>query len=83
LYGCETWSLTISEEYKLKVFEKRVLRRIFGPKSDESVGDWRKLHNDELHNFYCSQVSGIRWAGHEERIAKREIHRGFRRETQR
>jgi hypothetical protein len=54
LYGCETWSLTLREEHRLRVFEKRVLRRMFGPKRDEMVGDWRKLHNEELHNFYFS-----------------------------
>jgi hypothetical protein len=54
LYGCETWSLTLREEHGLKVFENRVLRRIFGPKRDEVTGDWRKLHNGELHNLYSS-----------------------------
>ena len=48
LYGCETWSLTLREERRLRVFENRVLRRIFGPKRDEVTGQWRKLHNDEL-----------------------------------
>jgi hypothetical protein len=51
LYGCETWSLTLREEHRLRVFENRVLRRIFGPKREED-GSWRKLHNDELHNLY-------------------------------
>jgi hypothetical protein len=50
LYGCETWSLTIREEHRLKVLEKRVLRRMFGPKRDEVAGGWRKLHNEELRN---------------------------------
>jgi hypothetical protein len=54
LYGCETWSLTIREEHRLRVFENRVLRRIFGPKRDEVIGCWRKLHKEELHNLYCS-----------------------------
>jgi len=49
LYGCETWSLTLREERRLRVFEKRVLRRIFWPKSDEVTGEWRKLHNEELN----------------------------------
>jgi hypothetical protein len=49
LYGCETWSLTLMEEHRLRVFENRVLRRIFGPKRDEVTGGWRKLHNEELH----------------------------------
>jgi hypothetical protein len=52
LYGCETWSLTLREEHRLRVFENRVLRRIFGPKRFEVMGDWRKLHNEELHNLY-------------------------------
>jgi hypothetical protein len=51
LYGCETWSLTLREEHRLRVFENRVLRRIFGPKREED-GSWRKLHNDELYNLY-------------------------------
>jgi hypothetical protein len=54
LYGCETWSLMLREEHRLRVFEKRVLRRIFGPKRDEVTGEWRKLHNEELHNLYSS-----------------------------
>ena len=54
LYGCETWSLTLREERRLRVFEDRVLRRIFGPKRDEVTGEWRKLHNDELDYLYCS-----------------------------
>jgi hypothetical protein len=53
LYGCETWSLTLREEHRLRVFENRVLRKIFGPKREED-GSWRKLHNDELHNLYSS-----------------------------
>jgi hypothetical protein len=54
LYGCETWSLTLREEHRLRVFENRVLRRIFRPKGDEVTGGWRKLHNEELHNLYSS-----------------------------
>jgi hypothetical protein len=54
LYGYETWSLTLREEHRLRVFDNRVLRRIFGPKRDEVTGDWRKLHNEELHNLYSS-----------------------------
>jgi hypothetical protein len=49
LYGCETWSLALREEHRLRMFENRVLRRIFGPKRDEVTGEWRKLHNEELH----------------------------------
>jgi hypothetical protein len=51
---CETWSLQLREEHKLRVFESRVLRRIFGPKRDEVMGGWRKLHNEEIHNLYSS-----------------------------
>jgi hypothetical protein len=47
---CETWSLTLREEHRQTVFESRVLRRIFGPRRDDVTGDWRKLHNEELHN---------------------------------
>jgi hypothetical protein len=54
LYGCETWSLTLREERRLRAFENGVLRRIFGPKRDEETGGWRKLHNEELHNSYSS-----------------------------
>jgi len=52
LYGCETWSVTLREERRLRVFEIRVLRRIFGPKRDEVTGEWRKLHNEELNDLY-------------------------------
>jgi hypothetical protein len=54
LYGCETWSLTLREEHSLRVFEKRVPRRIFGPTRDEVMGQWRMLHNGEFHNLYSS-----------------------------
>jgi hypothetical protein len=52
LYGCGTWSLILREEHRLRVFENRVLRRIFGPKRDEVTGEWRKLHNEEHNNLY-------------------------------
>ena len=52
LYGCETWSLTLRELRKLKVFENMVLRRIFGPRRDEVTEEWRRLHNEELNDFY-------------------------------
>jgi hypothetical protein len=75
LYGCETWSLSLREEHRLRVFENRVLRRIFGPKRDEVTGEWRKLHNEELHNLNSTpdiirQVKSrrIRWAGHVARM---------------
>jgi hypothetical protein len=78
--GCETWSLTLWEERRLKVFENSVLRRIFGPKRDEVTVEWRKLHNEEL-NLYCSpnivqviKSRRIRWAGH---VARRGDRRGI------
>jgi hypothetical protein len=77
LYGCETWSLTLREEHRLRVFENRVLRRIYGPKRDEVTREWRKLHNEDLHNLYSSsniirQVKsrGMRWAGHMARMGE-------------
>jgi hypothetical protein len=83
LYGCETWSLTLKEEHRLRVFENRVLRRIFGPKRDVVTGDWRKLHNEELHNLYSSpniirmvRSRRMRWAGHVARMcATRNAYR--------
>jgi hypothetical protein len=82
LYGCETWSLTVREEHKLRVFEGRVLR-IFGPKRDRVTGGWRKLHNEELHNLYSSPSIIIiiksrrkRLAGHVARMGeKRNVYR--------
>ena len=56
LYGCETWSLTLRKEHRLRVFENRVLRRIFGPKRDGVTGEWRKLHNEELNDLYSSPI---------------------------
>jgi hypothetical protein len=77
LYGCETWSLKLREEHRLRVFENRVLRRIFGPKRDEVTKEWRKLHNVELHNLYSSpdiirQVNSRRMslAGHVARMGE-------------
>jgi hypothetical protein len=71
LYGCGTWSVTLREEQRLRVFENMVLRGIFGPKGDEVTGEWRKLHNGELHNLYSSpdiirqfKSRRVRWAGH-------------------
>jgi hypothetical protein len=75
LYGCKTWSLTLREEHKLRVFENTVLRRIFGPKRDEVTGGWRKLHNEELHGLYSSpgivrviKTRRMRWVGHVARM---------------
>jgi hypothetical protein len=71
LYGCESWSVTLREEHRLRVFEKRVLRGMFGPKGDELTGQLRKLQNGELHNLYTSpdimrqfKSRRIRWVGH-------------------
>jgi hypothetical protein len=83
LYGCETWSLTLREEHRLRVFENRMLRRIFAPKRDEVTGEWRKLHGEELHNLYSSldiirQIKSRRmgWAGHVARTVEgRNVYR--------
>ena len=83
LYGCETWSLTLREERRLRVFENRVLRRLFGPKKDEVTGEWRKLHNEELTDLYSLpnimrvvKSKRMRWAGYVTRIEKgRGVHR--------
>jgi hypothetical protein len=76
LYRCETWSLTLREEHRLRVFENRVLRRIFGPKREED-GSWTKLHNDELHSLSSSpnivmviKSRRMRWAGHVARMGE-------------
>ena len=77
--GCETWSLTLREELRLRVFENRVLRGIFGAERDEMTGEWRKLHNEELNDLYCSpnivrviKSRRKRWAGHVERMGERK-----------
>ena len=77
LYGCETWSLTLREERKLRVFENMVLRRIFGPRRDEVTGEWRRLLNEELNDL-CSSPNNVRvikwrrmrWAGHVARMGE-------------
>jgi hypothetical protein len=77
LYGCETWSLTLREECRLRVSENRVLRRIFGPRRDEVTGEWRKLYNEELNNLYSSpnivrviKSRRMRWVGHVARMGE-------------
>ncbi|KAJ4448372.1 hypothetical protein ANN_10388 [Periplaneta americana] len=77
LYGCETWTLTLREEQRLRVFENKVLRKIFGAKRDEVTGEWRKLHNAELHALYTSpdiirniKSRRLRWAGHVARMGE-------------
>jgi hypothetical protein len=88
LYGCETWSLTLREEHRLRVFENKVLRR-FGRKRDEVTGEWRTLHNEELRDLYSSpsiiriMKSRMRWAGHVARMGKREMCIGYWWENQR
>jgi hypothetical protein len=59
LYGCETWSLTLREQHRLRVFENRVLRRIFGSRRDDVTGEWRELHNEELRDFYSSKTKKL------------------------
>ncbi|KAJ4435839.1 hypothetical protein ANN_18458 [Periplaneta americana] len=77
LYGCETWTLTLREEQSLRVFENKVLRKIFGAKRYEVTGEWRKLHNSELHALYSSpdiirniKSRRLRWAGHVARMGE-------------
>ena len=83
LYGCQTWSLTLREERRLREFENRVLRRVSGPKWDEVTGEWRKLHREELRDLYSltnivrvvkSRI--MRWVGHVARMGEgRGVHR--------
>ena len=83
LYGCESWSLTLREERRLRVFENRVLRRVLGTKREEVIGEWRKLHNEELSYLYSSpnivrvvKSRRMRWAGHVARMGEgRGVHR--------
>ena len=84
LYGYETWSLTSREERRLRVFENRVLRRVFGPRRDDVTGEWRKLHNEELNDLYCStnivrviKSGRIRWVGHVARMGRGEAYTGL------
>ena len=80
LYECETWSLTVREDRRLRVFENRALRRIFVLKTDDVTGEWRRLHNEELHALYSSpdmirviKSRRLRWAGH---VTRMEARRG-------
>jgi len=80
LYGCEAWSLIFREERRLWVFDNMLLRRIFGPRRDEVTGEWRRLHNEELNDLYCSpnivrvlKSRRMRWAGH---VARMDEERG-------
>jgi hypothetical protein len=83
LYGCDTWSLTLREEHRLRVYENRVLRRIFGPKREED-GSWRKLNNDEFHRLYSSpnivkviKSRRMRWMGYVACMGRGEVFTGF------
>jgi hypothetical protein len=84
-YVCATWSLTLREDRRLRVLENRVLRRILGSKRDDVTGKWRKLHNAELNNLYCSlnivrviKSRRMRWAGHVARMGQRRcVYRVF------
>jgi hypothetical protein len=78
LHGCETWSHTLREECRLRVFEKRVLSRIFWSKRDEVIGEWRRLHDKEIYALYSSpniirviKLRRLRWAGHVARMGER------------
>jgi hypothetical protein len=84
LYGCETSPLALREEHRLRVFENRMLKRIFWPKRDELKEDWRKLHNEELQNLFSSpnlirmiKSWRVRWAGHVARMGRRRMHLGY------
>ena len=80
MYGCETWSLILRKERRLRVFENRVLRRTFGPRRDEVTEEWRKRGNEELNDLYCSpnivwtiKSKGMRWAEHVAGMGARRV----------
>jgi len=81
LYGCEIWSLAPREERRMRVFENRVFRRMFGPKRDEVTGEWIKLRNEELNDLYFSpniiwviKSRRTKWAGHVARMGRRDVY---------
>jgi hypothetical protein len=84
LYGCETWSVTLREERRLRVLERGVLKRMFGPRRVEVTGEWSKLYNEELNDLYCSPIivwvmklRRLRWAGHVAHMKRGGLHTGF------
>jgi hypothetical protein len=84
MYGCETWPLTLREEHRRRVFENRVLRRIFEPRRNQVTGEWRKLHNEDLHDLHSSpsiirimKEKGMRFAGHVARKGKSKVYERF------
>jgi hypothetical protein len=84
LYGCETWSLVLREEHRLRMFENRVLRRVFASKRDEVTGEWRILYNEELHDLYSSssiirimKARRMRWEGNVARMGRRGTRMGY------
>jgi hypothetical protein len=90
LYGCETLSLALRKKHRLKVFESRMLRRIFGQKRDEVTGEWIKLHNEKLHNFRSFpsiirmiKLRWMRWADHIAQMGRRRKNMGYLRGSQR